>query len=264
MKRRVFSLMMSVVVLAASAVLGGPYGSERQSPSLETLHLNDAIRAGKTGEVRALLDQGADVNALFDIDAPPLHVAVRARESQGETIASTAAKRAHIEVVLHYLDEKIFRPDDSDGRGVPIIHHAVISNSPALLKALASAGADLNRREKWQGYTPLLRGIAAGMKDATYCLIDLGADLNASARGGAVSPPEEEGRTPLHLAALIHDVQLVQRLLDRGADPNVRNGAGKTPLGVAKEFRKRRTSFFRWKSEYDGVISLLKNRGGVE
>lgn len=55
-------------------------------------------------------------------------------------------------------------------------------------------------------------------------LIDSGADVNAK---------DEEGWTPLHLAATHDSAEVVRELLDAGADIDAVNSKGETPLRVA-------------------------------
>jgi ankyrin repeat protein len=58
-------------------------------------------------------------------------------------------------------------------------------------------------------------------------LIDAGADPNAQ---------DDNGWTPLHIAAQESSLDAVRLLLDAGANPNVRNSGGQTPLSPAFHF----------------------------
>jgi ankyrin repeat protein len=53
---------------------------------------------------------------------------------------------------------------------------------------------------------------------------------------GRVDAPDEEGHPPLHRAVIDRYSSLLGWLLDRGADPNVRNARGETTLHVAAIF----------------------------
>jgi ankyrin repeat protein len=43
-----------------------------------------------------------------------------------------------------------------------------------------------------------------------------------------------DGRTPLHFSAQLGDVELIRMLLARGADPELRDHYGETPLKAAE------------------------------
>ena len=124
---------------------------------------------------------------------------------------------------------------------------------PEIMRALASGGADLKVTMR-DGSTPLMvaagagsggnstrRGIAAidGGKpepeaqvlQAVATAIELGADVNAT---------NQAGDTALHTAANLGFNSIVQLLADRGADLNVKNKRGLTPLGVLDGWRSRR------------------------
>ncbi len=51
-----------------------------------------------------------------------------------------------------------------------------------------------------------------------------------------INGQNSEGWTPLHLACDIGNLEVVEWLLDRKADPNIPNFDGKTPLAKAAEF----------------------------
>ncbi|XP_029558297.1 BRCA1-associated RING domain protein 1 isoform X2 [Salmo trutta] len=67
----------------------------------------------------------------------------------------------------------------------------------------------------------------------------------------AVVKRNHKGETPLHLAAIKGDVETVTELLDQGADPNLKDNAGWTPLHEACNLG------------HQGVVEVLVERGGV-
>src|SRR5688572_6585463 len=65
-----------------------------------------------------------------------------------------------------------------------------------------------------------------GERDAALELISGGTDVNQLA---------VDGTTALHWAVYRKDVELVEMLLDEGANPNIRNDYGASPMTVASE-----------------------------
>jgi tankyrase len=137
----------------------------------------------------------------------------------------------------------------------------------------ARAGADVNAQAK-DGSTPLHRAAQFGAIELASLLISKGADVNAVSHytGGlvtdldtplhvALSSPENDetkikimnlllkhgakvnakncfNETPLSYAAFLSGPSVVEELLAKGADPSIRNTDGKSPLDMAKQFKK--------------------------
>jgi uncharacterized protein len=88
-------------------------------------------------------------------------------------------------------------------------------------RLLLDAGSDITRRDA-RLQTALHYASAAGA-NAVSLLLNAGADVNAA---------DSDGETALHLAAEQGSVGTVFALLDRGADPNVRDNAGRRPVDL--------------------------------
>ena len=73
---------------------------------------------------------------------------------------------------------------------------------------------------------PLHHAASEGDKEAVELLIDSGADVNARCTD---ADDIHDGNTPLHFAAHGH-FGCISHLLAAGADPNISNSAGQTPL----------------------------------
>lgn len=147
-------------------------------------------------------------------------------------------------------------PRSVDAEGAGFLHDAALGGDPALVRLLLQRGADPDQASRL-GRTPLGEAAYAGRAAAAAVLLEAGASPDG-APGGA-RPIVEAGRrgatdamrvlvehgcdlhvadpgdrqTPLALAARAGDVDLVRRMLQRGADPRRADLHGKSPLMVA-------------------------------
>ena len=100
-----------------------------------------------------------------------------------------------------------------------------------------------NRKEE----TPLYLASMEGLKDIVHVLIKAGADVNKehdlskywaadlAIMGRALDAQEEYGQSPILVAASNGHKEVVQLLLDNGADPNQADQFGRTPLQEAAD-----------------------------
>jgi ankyrin repeat protein len=106
---------------------------------------------------------------------------------------------------------------------------AVASGSDRQVKALIREGADINGVDVTEARTPLTTAIDRGRTDMAMLLLQLGADP-------AFRPKKSwKPESPIHLAALRGNPEVVRELAARGVDVNAvikpHNGwAGRTPL----------------------------------
>ncbi|XP_014272301.1 uncharacterized protein [Halyomorpha halys] len=120
-------------------------------------------------------------------------------------------------------------------------HLAASMGNVETLSWLAEHGAKITAKN-FKGQTPLHVAAAGGHAAMLTFLLDLMADrrrsegtrLGAIPRGvGEVDPLDSDSCTPLHLAARANNLDAVRILLDRGANYNVFNDEGLTPLNEA-------------------------------
>ena len=148
---------------------------------------------------------------------------------------------------------------------------SIVSNDPEGMAAALDAGADPNARQGYN-HTALSRAVANDSEQAVVVLLNRGADPNARSENGetplhhshqssravfsqliqAGADPNARdlrGITPLHRAvADKRFLSSAQRLLENGADPNVRtNVRGTTPLHWANSDAAT-TRLLTWKS----------------
>ena len=223
-----------------------------------------------------LLDKGADPNAA-DIGYTALHAAVL---------------RSDLELVKSLLAHKA-NPNTQITKGTPVRRNSqdfelpktLIGATPYLLaakfleadimRALAAGGADTRLPMK-DGATPLMAaagmGIAAPAQDEKrgtdrrgLAILDggkaepdsqvLGAVSAALTLGSDVNAVNSAGDTALHIASAQGYIDVVKLLAAHGADINVRNARGLTPLAVLTG---------RTGPKRQSMIDLLRSLGATE
>ena len=208
-----------------------------------TTRLHWAAAGDSREQVMDLLNRGADPNARNFEGATPLHRAMdrnRWPDTDKELIKAGAD------------------PNARDDLGATPLHYGAAHANAARVQTLLEAGANPHAQDN-EGRTPLHRGYASGRAGTPRVLIDAGADPNARdaagrpAMGGEavpperqaeydrtqnrINPPNDEGRTPLHIAARDGSFNEIRDLLQAGADPNSRDQDGHSPLHEANAHR---------------------------
>lgn len=160
--------------------------------------LTDAIRAGESDRVAALLDTDISLAAQSENGVTPLMLAIY----HGKT-----------DIARMLVD-----------RGVPVsFGEACALGDEARAKAMLDDDPHLLYSRSEDGFPPL--GLAVFFRNGALArwLIDRGVDVNAAAENA-------QRVTPLHAAAAVCDHETMRMLLDRGADPNARQQMEYTPL----------------------------------
>jgi ankyrin repeat protein len=202
-----------------------------------------AIKAKDINQVRALLDAGANVNALANNilnigNISPLSYAVSEDDTE---IAELLIERGADVNFKHPL-----------GGGTPLTDAAMRGNA-ALVAVLLEKGADVNVKDMLN-YTPLIWASSLGHDDVVKLLLDHGAPPDATDEhgvtalqiasnaatvrllldhGAQVDAESDQGVTALEDAARGADTEAVRLLLERKAEVNHADKSGQTPLMFA-------------------------------
>lgn len=109
-------------------------------------------------------------------------------------------------------------------RYCPALWQAVERGTPAVIDLLVTAGADL-RQLDLNGETLLHKACGQSSENLRY-LIMAGLDVNQTKPGA---------EAPLHYAAVGDHLDCARVLLEHGADPNIVDGSGQTPLDYIED-----------------------------
>ena len=172
------------------------------------LRLVNAAAEENTQAVRALLDEGVDVNTPA---------------SDGVTALLWAAHWDNLEVadLLITAGADVNAAED---HGVTPLGRACENRSLAMVEKLLAAGADANLAQT-SGLTPLMTAARTASVQVVQALLAAGADVNATTT--------ETQSTALMWAVAEGHPEIVRVLLERGADVRTLTAKGFTPLMFA-------------------------------
>lgn len=204
-----------------------------------------AAHAGNLDAVTLMLSRGADLEATDDDGQTPLGLAAHqghlsvvelllehgARHDHSDRLGWTPLRAAawggHTEVVELLLTFGA-QPDTSGPDGRTALRAAAWGGHEGPVKSLIRAGAEIDRADV-EGRTPLTAAAYMGHCTVAEFLLESGANVNKC---------DVEGRSALAVACLCvptghRHPQLVSVLLEHGADPELQDKEGLTPLLVA-------------------------------
>lgn len=189
----------------------------------------NACREGDLARVKELMAQGVPVNGVVDGWTGLLSASIH--EGQCE--------------VAEYLFEK----------GAQAVHDcdsqmgAVNYGHPTLVRSLLAQGADPNFTYPDTGETMLhlaaLRGWREGNTECVRLLLKAGANPNVHCKVGIPTPALDFGtkvigETPLHRAAAFGSEEMIELMVEAGADITATDAHGETPLTWYGRFQRRR------------------------
>jgi len=183
-----------------------------------SLQLKHACAAGDLGQVRRLLDEGADPDSTD--------------ERGCGTLLSFHPP------VVDLLLLRGARPDlQTNEVGASVLAGLSYMNQIECVRSLLRAGANANLGRPESGETPLHHALASLEPNRTALvrlLLEHGADPNARTNPGFYSfnyggDLRTRGETPLHRAAAYAPAETIELLLSFGADPSIRDANGDAP-----------------------------------
>ena len=256
---------IAAVCAAAAAAFGAPV-AHAQAPEIDRRYadgstpLQWAVFEGNAAEVARLLDAGADASLANNYGASPMGLAAE--------VADTA--------ILRLLLDAGADPDSPNPEGQTALMAVARTGNVEAARLLIDRGATVDAREGWGGQTALMWASARRHPEMMVFLIAHGADVDArsihrdyqrhvtaegrpknmdsggftpllyAARencracvdvllesGADIDLPDPDGVSPLHVAIMNANWDLAKRLIEAGADVNQWDMYGESPLFTA-------------------------------
>ena len=178
--------------------------------------LHRAAWQGHLIVARFLVENGGDPNVRDTAGQTPLHW------------AALFGHKAVIELLLSHGAN--LQATDSDG--ATALYMAAKKGFRSVVEVLLAHGADVNAKTKTDS-TPLHIVVANGFKSVAEVLLNNNADVNANSPETRLSPSVTFNGSPLHIAAARSDLTMAELLLDKKAKVDFVNNEGETPLALA-------------------------------
>ena len=211
--------------------------------------LHAALHNGHSGIALALLEKGADANAQDNGGETPLQIAslrgdieamkslfnhnakLDAKNKANETPLSLASSKGNLEAVQLLLGRCPDLVNHQVAFQRTALHVATMHGHQPIAQLLLEERANINTKavidaKDENGRTPLHLAADQGQNDIARLLLQRGASVNVR---------DESELTPLHLASLGEQIEVVEQLLDddAGVDVNAKDGDGWTALHMA-------------------------------
>ncbi|XP_041976210.1 ankyrin-3-like [Aricia agestis] len=248
------------------------YGVDQQDAFMRTA-LHYAAEQGHTGIVKILIDSGCKIDVPAGDGLTALHIAamrnhyeivkhllvagsnVNYKTHEKMTSLHFAASRGFLEIVK-VLVSKGAKLEARDTNERTSLYLASGRGHLDVVKYLICSGANVNG-EEIHGYTPLCEAVWHRYKDVVEVLLSSGARITHSHKllhnaimqrqeeivtmmanlGGGINLHNDNGDTPLLLAARISQPSIARILLENGANANACNSiTGASILHIAVEF----------------------------
>ena len=238
-----------------------------------------AASQNRTGAIRTLMDLGADPEIrakVIDVDLQSaVDAAAQARleevlaqfraqeaEESEDWTPSPEQVQAAVRAARRVQEEGVVPEGGPEGRpgtvggwgGLNALLHAARAGHAESALTLLDGGADIDARSDGDGTTPLLIAAVNGHFDLAMTLLERGADPNVTSDAGATAlygainlewaPKSRYAQPRNHEFQSTTYLELMEALLEAGADPNVRltkdiwyKWSGRSALGATPFWR---------------------------
>lgn len=205
--------------------------------------------------VQSLIKRGADPNARNGLEFTPLDLAAAAHQTEAMemllragakmeatspygTALTFAALGANV-TGINLLLSRGANVNVSRADGITVLMLAARACPPEIVRELLRRKAEINAKDN-DGATPLMYAAREGQTEVGRVLLS----------AGAVNRADSHRQTPLMCAAVNGHTEFVRLLLQQGAQPNARDGKGRTALLLTATY-----------GDYPSVIRALLDGG---
>ncbi len=210
------------------------FGTELQ------IRFAESVARGDEKRMRALLKQGADVNAVGRLDMRPLFWALCKQSIKGFQFLLENGADPNITATL-------------EGETVSVMELTALMENPEYLRLALKQGGDPNTRMGTTKDTVIYEAIMHHRIGNVQILIAAGANVNHQGNSG---------ETPIITAGAINQYDIVHLLLKAGADPSIKDRWGWDRIErFASRTMKPENKQYEW---YLKVIQELKRQKLME
>lgn len=232
--------LWQLLAAGASANAESGRGVKETPLSYATLRYNASVPV-----VKVLLQYGADPNVV---------------PAEAEKLPVLQAAKHGKETILKLLLDAGANIEGDNGKGQTAVTYAAEAGHTGILRMLIERGANIDKRGGYYEYTPLIEAIVNQRRDAVELLLESGASAANTCKNGATAlmyaawvgfvsavetlakhgldldtQKQDDGCSALMWAAIGGKKYAVEKLLDLGANPCLRNNEGKSAANLARE-----------------------------
>jgi ankyrin repeat protein len=225
-----------------------------------------AVYENDVAEVRRLIDAGADVSLANDYGATPMGLAAEVANneilkllleagadaespnSEGMTALMAVARTGNVEAAKLLIEHGAAVDAREGFGGQTALMWASARRHPAMIDFLISQGAVVNARSAVRDYQRHIQaeGRPKSLDTGGFTPLLYAARENCRAcvevlleRGADINMPDPDGVTPLHVSVMNANWDLAKQIVEAGADVNQWDIFGEAPLFTAVGGRSR-------------------------